>query len=291
MRLLFLLFSLLFFTTLQAQYTGEVNYEAEGVAFTIPPQWVGQEMEDVFVMGSEQEAGLMVLMFHEATTLAALKVEMQAGLQEASVSLMPVGAVEQVSTTKVAGHYRGTLEGQAVRGKAIALLNPYGQGLVVFSLIAEADYAKRTDQLADLVANSVRFSPTAAGFNTSAYSGLTVEQVRQDLSGNQLYFNEYYGSRTAGGGGYEINKTINLCPNGTFTYYGDSYLSIPDPDHDPYLSSGKGHGRYSFVKEEGKVYLQLKYIDGHITYLHVTYEDNKTHLDGGRYYVLEVECY
>lgn len=291
MRSYFLLLALALATSLSGQYTGHVNDPTEGISFDIPANWAGQEMEDLFLMSSGEEPGLMALMFHPASSLAMLKEQMKQGLRDASVNLSLIGDLQNINAEQIAGNYQGFLEGQAVKGRAIALLNPHGKGLVVLSLINDHLYTKRTEELAGQVAASIRFAqPIQPPANTGGRV-LSAVQAQQDLANSKLKYLEAYYSDTPGGGGYERRKEINLCPGGVFTFYGSSYLNVANPDVDPYRKSGNGHGKYSFVEEGGKVYLELQYTDGHTVYLHVTYQGTKTFLDGGRYYVLEVDCY
>ncbi|MEL6972776.1 MAG: hypothetical protein AAFZ63_25170 [Bacteroidota bacterium] len=286
-------FAMIFTSLLFGQITGSVNYPEEGISFTIPQQWIGEELDEVFVMASNQEAGIIAMLFHPAKTKDKLIEQMQQGLHDELINLYPVGGISSTALNRVEGIYQGTLQGQAVKGKSVALINPHGQGIVIFSLINDNLYAARTDELANEVAASVSFSPSiATNSNLGLNPDFNAQQVRQYLANKHLKYVENYNSDTPGGGGYSINKEINLCPNGTFTFYGSSYLNVSSPNHDPYLKAGQGHGTYEFIDDRGEVYLQLNYTDGHYESLQVTYEESRTFLNGARYYVLdEVECY
>lgn len=287
-------FLLFIFVTITSfcQVTGHISDESLGIAFDIPADWFGQELEDVFLMSSLQEGGLMAMMFHPAQNVAQLQTEMKQGLSDASIYLMPVGQLQSNGTDRVEGQYSGMLEGQKVKGKAVALINPHGQGVVVLSLIEEHLYGSRTDDLVNEVANSIQFSQAArAAAYSSGDPDINAGTVRQDLANHKLTYMDSYSSNTPGGGGYEIRKEINLCPNGNFTAYDSSYMSTgSNPNFDPHSSNGTFRGTYEFVDYQGGVYLQLMLSDGHQENLEISYEGTKVFLDGGRYYRGDVEC-
>jgi len=276
-------------SSIYGQLTGRVEYKEEGVTFDIPTNWVGQEVEEVFIMGSQKEAGLVAITAHPARNLKELRDNMQLGLQEGEVTLNLKNNLKKLSNTMIEGLYEGVIDNQQVKGNAIGVLNSYGEGVVVFSLISPELFSNRTLQIGKKVANSVTFNTPQLTNNVS--NGLTVAQVTQDLGGNKLIYQESYYSNTSGGGGYERSKEINLCPNGTFTYYGSSYLNFTDPNFDPYRKNGQSHGSWKFINQNGNIYLNLNYTNGSKENLRVRYEDDKTFLDEGRYYLGDVTCY
>ena len=287
MKYIYLLFSILMVTFGVSQVTGDITYQEYGISFTVPNQWIGQESDDIFVMASSKEAGLLILMFHPAKSQEELMEKMNKGLKDQSVNLTPMTPITTIGTNKVGGIYQGTLDGQNVKGKAIAMINPYGKGIVVFSLINETSYSQRTEELADLVANSVAF--TKANGNVIGASPY-LQQAKEELMGYKLTYLESYYSNTPGGGGYERKRVINLCSNGLFTFYGGSYLNFPDPNWDPMHENAKGHGTYEILEDSGNIYLQLNYNDGSYESLKCTYDEG-VYLNGGHYYRGDVECY
>ncbi|AXT51006.1 hypothetical protein D1818_09275 [Aquimarina sp. BL5] len=276
-------------SSIYGQLTGRVEYKEEGVTFNIPTNWVGQEVEEVFIMGSQKEAGLVAITAHPVRNLKELQDNMQLGLQEGGVTLRLKNNLKKLSDTSVEGMYEGVIDNQKVQGNAIGLLNSYGKGIVIFSLISPDLFSNRTLQIGREVANSVRFNTPQPSNNSS--NGLNAAQVTKDLGGNKLIYSESYYSNTPGGGGYERSKEINLCPNGAFTYYGSSYLNFTDPNFDPYRKNGQSHGTWKFIDQNGSVYLNLNYRNGSKENLLVRYKDDKTFLDGGRYYLGDVTCY
>ncbi len=60
-------------SSIYGQLTGRVAYKEEGVTFNIPTNWVGQEVEEIFIMGSQQESGLIALITHPAKNLKELQ--------------------------------------------------------------------------------------------------------------------------------------------------------------------------------------------------------------------------
>ena len=270
-----------------AQLTGDVSYQEYGISFTIPKNWVGQEAEDVFVMSSSKEAGLLILMFHPAKNQQELLEKMNLGLQEGTVSLSPSQPLKTIGKNRVEGIYSGTLEGHNAKGKVAALINPHGKGIVVFSMVNTDLYTDRTDELADVVIQSIGFSKAN---QNPTLSSTYIQQAKEELVGYKLTYLESYYSNTPGGGGYERKRVLNLCTNGRFTFYGDSYLNFPDPNWDPMHENAKSHGTYDILEDSGDLYLQLNYNDGGYESLKCTYDDG-VYLNGGRYYRGDVECY
>lgn len=91
------------------QITGSVNYPEEGISFTIPQQWIGEELDEVFVMASNQEAGIIAMLFHPAKTTDKLIEQMQEGLHDELINLYPVGGISSTALNRVEGIYQGTL--------------------------------------------------------------------------------------------------------------------------------------------------------------------------------------
>ncbi|NKI32695.1 hypothetical protein [Croceivirga thetidis] len=276
-------------TTLNSisQFTGQVDYQQYGISFTIPHNWIGQETEDIFVMSSSKEAGLLILMFHPEKNQEELLNKMNLGLQDGAVNLRPSGPLQMVGENQVEGMYSGMLDGQNVKGKVIALINAHGRGIAVFSLVNETRYTKRTNELAKLVASSVAFKKANPNV---VLSSPYLEEAKAELVGYKLTYMESYYSNTPGGGGYERKRVLNLCSNGLFTFYGGSYLNFPDPNWDPMHQNAKGHGTYEILEDNGDIYLQLNYNDGEYESLKCTYDDG-VYLNGGRYYRGEVDCF
>ena len=288
-KILFITLLAISFTT-QGQLTGQVTYQEYGIAFDIPQNWVGQELEDLFVMGSSKEAGIVVMIFHPAKDLVELKKNMGKGINEGGITLKPSGAITVLNNLKIEALYEGIVNNEKAKGISIGMINPSGSGVVLFALVNPKLYSKRILEIGRQIGNSFKFSNPMANTNTTS-GGLTVQQVSQDLGGNKLTYLDSYYSNTSGGGGYQREKEINLCPNGLFTFFGGSYLNFPDPNYDPYQKNTKGHGTWEFLEDSGKIYLQLNYNDGEYESFHVTYKDGKTHLNGGRYYISDVDCH
>ncbi len=290
MKVLLFLFALLAVHFGKAQLTGHVAYAEEGVSFDIPKNWVGQELEEAFLMASSKEAGLVILLFHPANTLEEQSSKMKHGLSDGAISLSLEGKLSNNGKDTVEGHYIGSLEGKSVKAKLIAMTNPYGLGVAVLSLINGNLYSKRTDELAQEIAKSIGFKQPSTKISAVGNQSKNTQAAQEELVGYKLTYMESYYSNTPGGGGYERKRIINLCPNGLFTFYGGSYLNFPDPNWDPYQKNAKGHGTYEILEDDGDIYLQLNYNDGEYESLKCTYNDG-VYLNGGRYYRGDVECY
>ena len=58
---------------LPAQQTGKVDYPYLGISFTIPEDWLGQEQQGFYLMGSNTTPGYLMISTHEATSLDQLR--------------------------------------------------------------------------------------------------------------------------------------------------------------------------------------------------------------------------
>lgn len=271
---------------IQAQLTGHINYTEYGISFNIPNNWIGQELEDMFVMGSNKEAGIIAMIFHPSKDINSLKESMQKGINEGGISLKPSGTISVLSNSKVEALYEGIVTNEKAKGIAIGLVNLSGSSVVLFALVSPDLYSSHILKIGREVGKSIKFSEPITTKNTQS-GNLTVAEVIQDLAGNKLTYLDNYHSNTLGGGGYQIEKEINLCPNGLFTFYGGSYLNFPDPNYDPYQKNARGHGTWEFLEDAGKIFLQLNYNDGEYESFHITYKEGKTHLNGARYYLTD----
>ncbi len=276
-----------------AQITGDVSFDKYGIAFTIPPNWVGQELQEAFVMASAQDAGIMVLVPHPARSMNELSSKIGEGLNHENVQLTLQGSVQQLNQHVVEGIYEGSVNFQAVKGHVFGMLNPLGSGVAVISLVSPELYSVFTRDIGIEVVNSLRFSQAVAD-----EGALTAEQCKLDLGGNKLvYMDNYYSAdrspnQSEVGGGYNLRKEINLCSSGYFTYHGNSFVAAGTQIHNAYESNrAQGHGTWQFIDQAGEVILLLSYHDGNSQTFTVEYAEDKTLLNGGRYYLDDVECY
>jgi hypothetical protein len=186
--------------------------EYEGWGIEIPPGWKSAPRESGLVLGSDTEAG-MILVFPEAVTEAAA---LQRGLGELLAGIGTFPAVSPLQPVPLPGgkglwtDVRGTArDGTAIQVRAVAVVG--GGGTVGVLGITTPDDArfKNLRQRVDAVARSVRFFAP------------TVSPARQLLVGEWWSYTSSSG--LSGSGGTE--KTLAFCPDGSFHSSSESSYS------------------------------------------------------------------
>lgn len=285
-RALSILFIILYpLGNLLAQETGTKDYPSLGLSFTIPDGWVGQEMEEGYLMGSETESGLILLIPHEVTNLENLKQEARSGVNEEGISLALNGSLANFGNNGIGGEYSGVLQGTRAKGYLIGLINPHGgYGLTIMALTDEPNYGPQYKGFAEKVAQNIRFYEVKIP--------PVVLEWQDKLKGSKL---TYLSSYSSGGSGSSSRTTIHLCIDGSFSFSSSSSLSI-DVGGAFGSSSGNdsGTGLWEVIPNSyGGPQLNLNFQDGKQYNYDITIEgNNETHLNGRRYFLTyDPQCY
>ncbi len=285
-RALIILFIFLYpLSNLLAQETGTKDYPALGISFTIPAGWVGQEMEEGYLMASETEAGLILLLPHEENNLENLKREAQGGVNDEGISLALKGSITNFGDNGIGGEYSGVLQGTNAQGYLIGLINPYGAyGLTIMALTDEANYGPKYKTFAETVANNIRFYEVKIP--------PVVLEWQERLMGSKL---TYLSSYSSGGGGSNARTTINLCRDRSFSFTSSSSLSIDvGGAFGSSSSNDNGTGLWEVISNTtGGPRLILNFQDGNQNSYDITVEgNNETHLNGRLYFLTyDPQCY
>jgi len=271
---------------LNAQSTGKVEYKYLGISFTIPEGWVGQEVKGGYLIGHNSEPGFAFLSTAQANSLNEIRMQAQQGIVEAGgTNLQLQGQLESISANSLGGDFTGTLENTSVKAFLIGVINTQGSSVLVMAAATPELYSSIHKDLAVQLAKSLVFSkaevpPVAA-------------QWQEKFTNAKLtYMDSYYssGSSYGGystGGGYSMKREIHLCAQGYFKYTGSSSTSI-DTGGAFGSSSGStaGDGNWEIVgNQNGEAVLRLNYHNGDVYEYTLAYQDNKTLLNGERYYV------
>jgi hypothetical protein len=178
-----------------------VEREAWGLRFTAPPGWKVGEKDGLLVLGSDTEAGLILVRFMPGATREQVLQEYAKGLNEEGLSAQSTGPARPFKAQQgeaVAGELAGSSnDGQEIRARAIAFFGKNGSALSVVGLTTAAKYPTlkaRVDQLAQTVRFSPPKAPPAASF----------------LAGSYWY---YHGSSS---GSYSRENKLTLCTDGQF---------------------------------------------------------------------------
>lgn len=182
------------------------NHEKWGISFVNPPNWKAGERAGALLLGSDTEAGLMVVRFLRRTNLQSLAEGYQEGLEEEGMQLMPATQLQNFSVGRsqgLAGELAGIAQdGARIRARIIAIPTPFGDAALVLGLTTEEKYAGLKPRV-DALAASLTFAPPQ------------VPPVLEFLAGQYFYIS------TSSFGSSE--RYINLCSDGRFSERRDIY--------------------------------------------------------------------
>lgn len=282
-NIIFLLFALFSTIPAFAQETGTISDPILGISFKIPDGWVGQESGEYFVMGHNSVPGMIIMSMHQ-NNLEQLKQEARNGIHdpESSISLTLASEIEQPQANAIAATLKGTVNWQAAKAYVIALENKFGTGISI-AVITTADlFEQKHIAVAKQIMNSVKF--------TKPKTDAIVKEWKDFLSNVRLtyMYSNFSGSYTDGGvSAYaESNETIDLCSAGYFTHSSNSMVSAGNSGINAYSGNqGGGDGNWEITVGVGGVpYLVLNFNNGEVYEYKLTYEDQKLHLNGTRYF-------
>ncbi len=187
------------------------THDRWGLSFAPPPGWKVGERSGNLILGSDTEAGMMVVRFVRKTSLESLREGYREGLEEQGLQLMPAAQLESFSAGSaggLAGEMTGnSSDGYRIRARVIAVLSPYGNAPVVLGLTTEEKYPQLKPRVEALARSMTFTEPQAA-------------PVNEAVAGQYLYF---YSSSV--GGSYSRQELLNLCSDGNFNRGGEIYSS------------------------------------------------------------------
>lgn len=286
---LMLLVFLMIATSTAAQEPGKtVEYKYLGIRFVVPDGWTGQETQAGYLVGSHTEPGFALLSTHQYETLDQIRNQAKQGLYDQNGTMLTLsGDLEEIGKHALGGEFQGTLEGQPVKAFIIGLINPHGNGVTVLTAASTQLFSAVHKDLAVRLALSLQFY--------KAETPPVVEEWKQALQNAKLTYMESYNSGGGGvdiggtiyssGGGYSAREEIHLCEQGYFKYNSSSQMSV---DHGAFGSAhggAQGNGIWEVVgNAQGGATLKLNFHNGETYEYTLEYQDNKTLLNGRRYY-------
>jgi len=107
------------------------------------------------------------------------------------------------------------------------------------------------------------------------------------LSNTRLtYMDSYSSGYGSNYGGYSVERKIELCSRGFFTYNGTSNFSVDAPAASGYsYGNNAGDGSWSVIDNgNGSAILQLNFNDGSAAQYNLGYQNGKTYLNGERWF-------
>ncbi|MCB0688003.1 MAG: hypothetical protein KDC53_15810 [Saprospiraceae bacterium] len=270
---------------LLAQDSGHKDFPNLGISFDIPSGWVGQENESGYLMGSYTDAGIILMMPHQTKDLQQLRNEARQGVADnQGTNLTPIGDIADFHTTGIQASYQGTVSYQPAKAYAVGLVNAYGTGVTIIAMTTAEQYSQKYEQIVKDVASTVKFSKVEVKESKSGWSEL-LQNARLTYMHSYNSGSGSYGGYSTGGG-YSDQEQIDLCAKGYFKYSSSSSMSFDTgggfgSSHD----SDQGAGTWTVVTNpQGQDILQLSFHNGQVYEYTLSLEDNKTFLNGKRYF-------
>lgn len=266
-----------------SQDSNRVNYEQLGISFVIPAGWQGQEINEGILLQHTSIQGIIFIATHNYTK-EQLTQEAKNGLNDGQgTSLKLIGNLSNLSNSAIGGDYEGLLEGNDARAFIIGVENPFG-GLGV-TIIAASTRENFTNQMKEAgleLFGSFEFKKVEASENLAEW--------KTWLAGKNLKYFESYSSPSSyeGGisGGYSINRSIDLCPNGYFVFGNRNSFQMDGLGSN--LDKTKGSGTWDIITgNDGTPTLKLLYYNGEESFYRLEYANDKLYLNGDRYFRTE----
>jgi hypothetical protein len=184
------------------------NQEKWGLSFTIPANWKVGERQGLLLLGSDTEAGLIIIRLVRRTSLEQLVQDYGEGMQEEGLQLMPTTQAQEFPAGRnraMAGELAGTAQdGARIRARTVAVASPFGDAAVVLGMTTEEKYAGLKPRV-ESIASSFQFSQPQA------------PPVLEAIAGQWFYISSSsFGSS---------ERYLNLCSDGRFSENSNIYSS------------------------------------------------------------------
>ncbi|MEM8762953.1 MAG: hypothetical protein AAGD88_04020 [Bacteroidota bacterium] len=271
-------------TVLHAQSIQPVNYPELGVSFEVPKGWLGQAVENGYLMGSNAFPGFMLITSHDLTNLPAIKKELSDTFKIGPNStLAPIGTLETVSDHVVGNTFSGTISGEPAKAVILGCLNPNGLGITIISASNESVFSNQNIEAALKLVQSLTFTKPAQD-TPNVQNRKPANEWEKKFNDCRLTYMESYTSN--GTGSYGKKVKIDLCGDGYFKHSSYNSMSVSGGNYNGgYGNTNKGAGTWEILKNEDEVILRLNFYDGERYDYAVTIDkDDKTFLNGNRYF-------
>jgi len=196
---------------------GEVGDPSWGFKFRVPQGWKFNKDYNGAIFGHDTIAGMILVFPHYQTNLQAIAQQMQEGLVEEEIYLMPSAQLQHKGNNILWGDCSGTWQGQQARGRGFGTLSPYGGGAFVLAVTTPEKFGTDISGAAEAIASGMQYFKVDVSHLTRIFVGRWAS---------------YSGSS---GGGTLINWTFY--PDGTFedasetsysTDYSSDGMGLPD---------------------------------------------------------------
>lgn len=257
-------------------FTGKVTDSSIGVSFDIPENWNGEKIPQGYIFVSGTEKGFVLITPHNFKSIDEIVENAKLGITENNGTYLTLSENLEIKENYVSGIFKGFLEGQAATSFARSLLSPFGGGISVFSFVESESFSENYKSVVNIICESINFSKPVE-------SSLVIEW-KQALNNCRLtYINSY--NSGFGGGGIQDKIIIDLCAQGYFNYYDESQVVMSTEDVSGYSSGEKNtSGSWDVIQNSEQIILKLNFADGNVHDYVLSFEGEKTFLNGTRYF-------
>jgi hypothetical protein len=247
--------------------SGEVGDPNWGFKFRAPQGWKFNKDHNGAILGHDTIAGMIIVFPHYQTSLQAVAQEMQEGLVEEEIYLMPSAQLQQKGNNMLWGDCSGTWQGQQARGRGFGTLSPYGGGAYVLAITTPEKFGAEIAAAAEAIAGGMQYFKVDVSHLTRIFVGRWAS---------------YSGSS---GGGTLRNWTFH--PDGTFedasetsysTNYSSDGMGMPDTNLGA-LGTSTNRARWTVRGGEREGQIIITYPNGNERFI-----DYAVHVERGQTY-------
>ncbi|MBN1350227.1 hypothetical protein JXJ21_12505 [candidate division KSB1 bacterium] len=259
----------------------EVGDPYFGFKFVPPSGWIAQKTDAGYVLGSNSEQGIILIIPHHYQNLDAMKSAAEEGLaDENGTQLQMKGSAQQFGDSGIEVNFEGLVQWQQAKAHAIGMLSPSGGGVTIIVATESARFGQIYENYARSIAKSVKF------FKPETPSA--VNEWRQKLNNSRLtYLWSYYSGGGTDGSyvGGSQKTVIDLCAKGNFRFFDDSQVAADGGGASGYSGgSSNGDGTWEISSQGQSPLLRLKFHNGKVFEYVLTIQDGKTYLNDKRFF-------
>jgi hypothetical protein len=187
-------------TAPSGEEVGDPNW---AFAFRVPMGWKHQKGNQGAILGHDTIPGLILVLPHEAGNAQQLQQQMQEGLQDETIKLVPAGKLQPVGNNAIAGDYTGVAQGSQVKARGIGVLGSQGGGAYIIAMATPQVYGTALTSAAEAVARSLRTVQQDASDLVRHFAGTWVTMTKSThtmvaLNPNGTYSNRYEAGYSGG---------------------------------------------------------------------------------------------
>ncbi len=265
----------------QKANSDEVGDPYFGFKFVPPSGWIAQKTDVGYVLGSNSEQGIILIIPHQYQNLDAMKSAAAEGLaDENGTQLQMKGSAKPFGVNGIEVSFEGLVQWQQAKAHAIGLLSAFGGGVTIIVATESASFGQIYENHARLIAKSVKF------FKPETPS--VVNEWKQKLSNCRLtYLWSYYSGGGTDGSyvGGSQKTVIDLCAKGKFRYFDDSQVAADGGGASGYSGgSDNGDGVWEISNQGREPVLRLKFHNGKVLEYILSLQDSKTFLNDKRFF-------